>query len=60
MFRGFLKDESAATNLEYALVVAIVSVAAIGVMTSLGDAPTENFEHVGGTLSNATPAREGS
>ncbi len=60
MLGKFLKGESAATNLEYALVAAIVSVTAIGVLSYLGKSPTDNFEAVGASLADATSDREGS
>lgn len=35
-FVKFLKDESGATAIEYGLIAALISVAAIGAMTALG------------------------
>ncbi|MEE8444381.1 MAG: Flp family type IVb pilin [Alphaproteobacteria bacterium] len=60
MLGKFLRGESAATSLEYALVAAIISVTAIGVLSYLGKSPTDNFENVGTSLADVTSDREGS
>ena len=45
----FWNDESGATAIEYGLIAALVSVAAIGALTSLGD----NLNTMFGTVSNS-------
>ncbi len=45
----FWNDESGATAIEYGLIAALVSVAAIGALTSLGD----NLSTMFGTVSNS-------
>ncbi len=48
-FKTFCADESGATAIEYGLIAALVSVAAIGALTSLGS----NLNTMFGTVSNA-------
>ena len=36
LFQRFLRDQSGATAIEYGLIAALISVAAIGAMTSVG------------------------
>ncbi len=48
-FKTFRADESGATAIEYGLIAALVSVAAIGALTSLGS----NLNTMFGTVSNA-------
>ena len=49
------KDESGATAIEYGLIAALVSVAAIGAMTALGGSLNTMFQ----TVSNALTAAVG-
>ena len=49
-FKIFCSDESGATAIEYGLIAALVSIAAIGAMTSLGDAVTNTFDTVANTM----------
>ncbi len=49
----FWNDESGATAIEYGLIAALVSVAAIGALTSLGDNLSTMFGTVAGAMSNA-------
>ena len=51
--RSFLKDESGATAIEYGLIAALVSVAAIGALTGLGNALVEIFGVVDTKLGDA-------
>jgi pilus assembly protein Flp/PilA len=51
----FVCDESGATAIEYGLIAALVSVAAIGAMTSLGDSLDGMFSEVASQLDNALP-----
>lgn len=41
--RNFFKDESGANMVEYALLLALISVAAIGIITTLGGSVTSTF-----------------
>ncbi len=55
-FRQFLRDESGATAIEYGLIAALVSVAAIGALSALGGSLQSIFSFIGNTLSAAVPA----
>jgi len=50
----FLNDESGVTAIEYALIAALIAVAAIQAMTYLGGEIATTFNYVGDTMSNAT------
>lgn len=52
-FRSFLKDESGATAIEYGLIAALVSVAIIAALTTLGGNLTTTFETVADQLAGA-------
>lgn len=54
MIRAFAKDESGATAIEYGLIAALVSVAAIGALTAMGDSLSTMFNTVSSSLSSAT------
>lgn len=47
------KDESGATAIEYGLIAALIAVAAITAMNTLGDGLTDVFTGVGNRLSNS-------
>jgi len=47
------KDESGATAIEYGLIAALVSVAAIGALTAMGTSLNAMFTTVAGALSGA-------
>ena len=49
-FKIFCGDESGATAIEYGLIAALVSIAAIGAMTSLGESVSNTFETVANTM----------
>jgi pilus assembly protein Flp/PilA len=49
-----LKDDSGATAIEYGLIAALVSVAAITALTAMGQSLQAMFERVANTLSNVT------
>lgn len=49
----FVRDEDGATAIEYGLIAALVSVAAIGALTSLGTSLSGLFNTVSSTLSTA-------
>jgi pilus assembly protein Flp/PilA len=50
---GFIKDEDGATAIEYGLIAALVSVAAIGALTAMGDSLSTMFETVSSAMSGA-------
>ncbi len=50
----FLKDDSGATAIEYGLIAALVSVAAIGALTAMGQSLNTMFGTVSSALSTAT------
>ncbi len=52
----FVKDESGATAIEYGLIAALVSVAAIAALTTLGDSLVTIFGTVSGELDGASAA----
>ena len=52
-FKHFCGDESGATAIEYGLIAALVSVAAIGALTTLGDSLQNIFTEVSNSLSTA-------
>jgi len=49
---SFARDESGATAIEYGLIAALVSVAAIGALTAMGNSLQTMFGSVANTLSN--------
>ena len=51
--KAFYSDETGATAIEYGLIAALVSVAAIGALTSLGSNLNTLFGSVSNTMSNA-------
>ncbi|GAB4369352.1 MAG: hypothetical protein Kow00114_29090 [Kiloniellaceae bacterium] len=51
--KSFLSDESGATAIEYGLIAALVSVAAIAALGSLGNSLKSIFGVVSGELGNA-------
>jgi pilus assembly protein Flp/PilA len=48
--RKFLKNNKGATAIEYGLIAALIAVAAIGAMSSLGTKLTNTFNSVGNNL----------
>lgn len=46
MITRFVKDESGATAIEYGLIAALISVAIIAAVTSLGNGLTSTFEAI--------------
>ncbi len=52
-FRSLIADESGATAIEYGLIAALVSVAAITALSSLGSSLNEMFTKVSLCLSDA-------
>ncbi len=53
MLKTFLKDESGATMIEYGLIAALVSVAAIAALGLLGSALVDIFTNVKNELTGA-------
>jgi len=51
--KSLLKDESGATAIEYGLIAALVSVAAIGALTAMGTSLDSLFNTVSTTLEDA-------
>mgnify|MGYP000844680190 CR=1 FL=1 len=49
----FVRDQSGATAIEYGLIAALIAVAAIGGMSSLGTQLASIFNRVATTLQNA-------
>ncbi len=52
-FKIFCDDESGATAIEYGLIAALVSIAAIGAMTSLGKSVSNTFNTVANTMADS-------
>ncbi|NQU71182.1 MAG: Flp family type IVb pilin [Rhodospirillales bacterium] len=52
-FKNFINDESGATAIEYGLIAALVSVAAVGALSAMGTSLTGIFNFVSGELANA-------
>ena len=50
---AFVRDEDGATAIEYGLIAALVSVAAIGALTAMGDSLSTMFNTVSSELSTA-------
>lgn len=50
---NFIKDESGATAIEYGLIAALVSVAAIAALTAMGEELQNMFNTVADELKNA-------
>lgn len=48
--RKFMKNNKGATAIEYGLIAALIAVAAIGAMTSLGGKLKTTFNNVSGNL----------
>ena len=53
IFKNMLKDEQGATAIEYGLIAALIAIAAITAMTSLGGELTKTFSTVDGQLKTA-------
>ena len=52
-FKNFFDDESGASAIEYALIAALVSVAAVAALTSVGNSLNSIFGIPSNSLSNA-------
>lgn len=53
VIRGFANDQSGATAIEYGLIAALVSVAAIGALSAMGQSLSSLFSTVSSELSTA-------
>jgi pilus assembly protein Flp/PilA len=53
LINRILKDEAGATAIEYGLIAALIAVAAITAMGSLGNSLSNTFNYVSGQMSNA-------
>jgi len=51
--RKLIRDKKGATAIEYGLIAALIAVAAITAMTSLGNNLSSTFEEVSGSLQGA-------
>lgn len=56
MIRKFLIDETGATAIEYGLIAALISVAAIGAYTALGSQLSTTFNGITSSLNTAPAA----
>ena len=54
MFRKLFANTKGATAIEYGLIAALIAVAAISAMGSLGSNLTKTFNNVSGTMSAAS------
>jgi pilus assembly protein Flp/PilA len=52
-FKSFCADESGATAIEYGLIAALVSVAAIGALTTMGNTLNTLFTTVSNSMNTA-------
>jgi pilus assembly protein Flp/PilA len=50
MIRNFMKNSKGATAIEYGLIAALIAVAAIGTMRTLGTKLTNTFQNVSNNL----------
>ncbi len=53
-FKNLIKDETGAGAIEYGLIVALVSVAAVATLSSMGTSLSFMFDAVGSELNNAS------
>ena len=51
-FKRFLKDESGATAIEYGLIAALIAVAIIGAVSTVGSEASDTFTDVATSLQN--------
>lgn len=50
IFRKLIKNEKGATAIEYGLIAALIAVAAIGAMSSVGNSLSQTFSNVASAL----------
>ena len=53
--KNFIENESGATAIEYGLIAALIAVAFITALTTLGTALSTNFDEVSNALNVAVP-----
>ena len=53
--RKFLKNNKGATAIEYGLIAALIAVAAIGAMTTIGGKLKNTFSNVSTQMGNVSP-----
>ena len=56
LFNRFVKDESGATAIEYGLIAALIAVAIITILGSVGSSLTDTFTTINTKLSEASTA----
>jgi pilus assembly protein Flp/PilA len=56
LFSRFMKDESGATAIEYGLIAALIAVAIIVAVSTVGNETAATFSKVGDSLNNANKA----
>ncbi|MFZ5608165.1 MAG: Flp family type IVb pilin [Pseudomonadota bacterium] len=54
LIRKFVRNEKGATAIEYGLIAALVSIAAIGALQAVGSSLTTTFNNVSSCLNSAT------
>ena len=54
MLKRFLRDESAATAVEYGLIVAVLSLTIVGAISNAGNIMRGNFEYLSGLIHDST------
>ncbi|MEM8617150.1 MAG: Flp family type IVb pilin [Pseudomonadota bacterium] len=52
--RKFFKNESGATAIEYGLIAALIAVAIIGAVTTLGTETSGTFNNIANAMNNAS------
>jgi pilus assembly protein Flp/PilA len=52
LINRIMRDESGATAIEYGLIVALISIAAISAMSGLGDQLSSTFNTTSSTMAN--------
>jgi pilus assembly protein Flp/PilA len=57
LFKSVLKDETAATAIEYGLIAALIAVGAITTMGALGNSLRNTFTLVSGQMNNASDGK---
>lgn len=55
----FIKNKKGATAIEYALIAALIALAIIGAMTTLGDTMRTRFEELSKTIAGSTESADG-
>jgi pilus assembly protein Flp/PilA len=56
MIRKFIKNNKGATAIEYGLIAALIAVAAIAAMQSVGTSLTKTFNNVGNKMNTSVGA----